>query len=110
MANPNVTRLDREPIVRIRSLSKVYVSKERSGIFGGKKRAIEALRSVSLDILPGEIFGLLGPNGAGKTTLIKCLTTLLLPTEGTIQVDGYDVVHDEDKVRASVGCRRCCQC
>jgi ABC-2 type transport system ATP-binding protein len=93
-----------EPIVRIRDLRKTYFSKERKGIFGGRKRAIEALRGVSLDIYPGEIFGLLGPNGAGKTTLIRCLTTLLLPTAGTLQVNGYNVERDEDRVRASVGC------
>ena len=93
-----------EPIVRIRDLYKTYVSKERTGIVKGRKRTIEALRNVSLDIYPGEIFGLLGPNGAGKTTLIKCLTTLLLPTRGSIQVNGYDVTRAEDRVRASVGC------
>lgn len=92
------------PIVRIRDLRKTYISKERRGIFGGTKRTIEALKGVSLDIYPGEIFGLLGPNGAGKTTLIKCLTTLLLPTSGTIEVNGYDVLRDENRVRASVGC------
>ncbi len=104
MAETQNHHLYGEPMIRIRDLGKVYISKERTGIFGGKTRAIGALRSVSLDIYPGEIFGLLGPNGAGKTTLIKCLTTLLLPTEGTIQVNGYDVVRDEDEVRASVGC------
>ncbi len=93
-----------EPIVWIRDLHKTYISKERTGVFGGKRRAIQALKGVSLDIYPGEIFGLLGPNGAGKTTLIKCLTTLLLPTSGTIQVNGYDVERDEDRVRASIGC------
>ncbi len=93
-----------EPIVKIQELSKTYISKERTGIFGGTKRAVEALKGVSLDIYPGEVFGLLGPNGAGKTTLIKCLTTLLLPTSGTIQVNGYDVTRDEDRVRSSVGC------
>jgi ABC-2 type transport system ATP-binding protein len=93
-----------DPMVDIRDLRKVYVSKERKGIFGGAKRSIEALRKVSLEIYPGEIFGLLGPNGAGKTTLIKCLTTLLLPTAGTVQVNGYDVVRNADAVRASVGC------
>jgi ABC-2 type transport system ATP-binding protein len=93
-----------EPIVSIRDLHKTYYSKERTGVFGGQKRAVEALQGVSLNIYPGEIFGLLGPNGAGKTTLIKCLTTLLLPTSGTIQVNGYNVIRNEDWVRASVGC------
>jgi ABC-2 type transport system ATP-binding protein len=93
-----------EPIVSINDLRKTYFSKERTGIFGGQKRAVEALQGVTLDIYPGEVFGLLGPNGAGKTTLIKCLTTLLLPTSGTIQVNGYDVVRQENQVRASAGC------
>lgn len=93
-----------EPIVRVCDLHKTYFSKEREGIFGGRKRAIEALKGVSLEIYAGEIFGLLGPNGAGKTTLIKCLTTLLLPTGGTMRVNGYDVERNENYVRASVGC------
>jgi len=92
------------PIVKIRDLYKTYISKERKGLFGSKRREIEALKGITLDIFSGEIFGLLGPNGAGKTTLIKCLTTLLLPTSGSIQVNGYDVVRDENRVRASIGC------
>jgi ABC-2 type transport system ATP-binding protein len=104
--NPSLTdeKITNTPIVSIHNLRKTYVSKERTGIFSSKKRAVEALQGVSLDIYPGEVFGLLGPNGAGKTTLIKCLTTLLLPTSGTIQVNGYDVIRNEDRVRASVGC------
>jgi ABC-2 type transport system ATP-binding protein len=93
-----------EPIVRIRDLRKTYVSKERRGLFRSQQRNIEALKGVNLEILPGEIFGLLGPNGAGKTTLIKCLTTLLIPTSGSIQVNGYDAARNEDSVRASIGC------
>lgn len=93
-----------EPIVRVRDLHKTYFSKEKRGILGGTKRVIKALKGVSLDIYAGEIFGLLGPNGAGKTTLIKCLTTLLLPTGGSIEVNGYDVEREENRVRASVGC------
>jgi ABC-2 type transport system ATP-binding protein len=93
-----------EPVVRISDLHKTYLSKERQGLFRSRERLVEALKGVSLDIYPGEIFGLLGPNGAGKTTLIKCLTTLLIPTSGTLCVNGYDVGRDEDRVRASIGC------
>jgi ABC-2 type transport system ATP-binding protein len=99
-----MSRLASEPIVRIRGLHKTYVSKERGGLLRSQQRNIEALKGVNLDILPGEIFGLLGPNGAGKTTLIKCLTTLLIPTSGSIQVNGYDAARNEDSVRASIGC------
>jgi ABC-2 type transport system ATP-binding protein len=93
-----------EPIVKIRELVKTYYSKERQGLFRSRQRRVEALKGIHLDIYPGEIFGLLGPNGAGKTTLIKCLTTLLLPTGGSIKVNGLDVTRDEDQVRASIGC------
>ena len=93
-----------EPIIEIRNLSKIYTAKERKGIFRGKKKKIKALKNINLDIYKGEIFGLLGPNGAGKTTLIKCLTTLLLPTEGTVRINGYDLIKDENSVRASIGC------
>ncbi len=93
-----------EPIIHIEHLSKVYESKERKGIFRSKRRRVEALTDICLDISAGEVFGLLGPNGAGKTTLIKCLTTLLLPTSGTAWINGYQIGVDEDAIRASIGC------
>ncbi len=93
-----------EPIIKIRDLSKVYRSKSRRGLLHSVESRVEALKSVCLDIAPGEIFGLLGPNGAGKTTLIKCLTTLLLPSSGTAWVNGFEIGKQEDAVRASIGC------
>ena len=93
----------REPIILIENLSKTYLSKERKKGRRGKTK-VQALDDVSLSIDDGEVFGLLGPNGAGKTTLIKCLTTLLLPTSGSAWINGYDVLHQEDLVRASIGC------
>ncbi len=92
-----------EPIISVEHLAKRYISKERKKGHRGKKE-VHALKDVSLAINDGEIFGLLGPNGAGKTTLIKCLTTLLLPTSGNASVNGYDVLRQEDLVRASIGC------
>jgi len=50
----------------------------------------EAVKKISFNVQPGEIFAFLGPNGAGKTTTIKMLTTLMRPTVGRIHLDGFD--------------------
>src|SRR5579872_4798105 len=62
-----------------------------------------AVNDISFSVNKGEIFAFLGPNGAGKTTTIKMLTTLLRPTKGTIEVNGYDVLTHQDAVRKSFG-------
>ena len=93
-----------QPIIQVHHLYKTYTIRERQGLFRSQRRYINALENILLEIAPGESFGLIGPNGAGKTTLIKCLTTLLLPTSGTIRINGYDVVQHEALVRASIGC------
>lgn len=64
-------------MIDIQHISKTYP--------GAKSRALD---DISLTIQTGEFFGLLGPNGAGKTTLISILSTLLLPTEGSVLIDG----------------------
>jgi ABC-2 type transport system ATP-binding protein len=90
--------------VRVENLAKVYLVRQRRGLFKSEKHQVPALMGVSLEVMQGEIFGLLGPNGAGKTTLIKIITTLLLPTSGEAWVNGYHIQKEENKVRASVGC------
>jgi len=62
-----------------------------------------AVDHISFTVKEGEIFGFLGPNGAGKSTTIKMLTTLLHPTAGSAKICGYDVVKEQDDVRASMG-------
>lgn len=65
--------------------------------------AYDVLRDVSFDVGHGEIFGFIGPNGAGKTTTIRVISTLLEPMAGRVEVDGYDVAIDPDKVRRLIG-------
>lgn len=62
-----------------------------------------AVDKVSFDIQRGEIVGYLGPNGSGKTTTIRMLLGLLLPSEGSARVLGYDCVRQSDQIRSRVG-------
>ncbi len=62
-----------------------------------------ALKGVSLDIRPGEIFALLGPNGAGKTTLISIVCGIVRPTSGTVLVDGHDIQREYRAARERIG-------
>ncbi|MEB3336642.1 MAG: ABC transporter ATP-binding protein [Leptolyngbyaceae bacterium] len=61
------------------------------------------VNNLSLTIATGEMFGLLGPNGAGKSTTIRMLTTLTRPTQGQLQVAGYDVVRQPLQVKQRIG-------
>jgi len=63
----------------------------------------EALKSITLDIHEGELFGFIGPDGAGKTTLFRILTSLVLPDEGMAYIGPLQVVKDYKKVRRDTG-------
>jgi ABC-2 type transport system ATP-binding protein len=78
------------PAIRVRHLSHRYGARE-------------VLRDVSFDVAHGEIFGFIGPNGAGKTTTIRVMATLLEPATGRVEIDGFDVAIDPDKVRRAIG-------
>ena len=77
-------------MIQIRDLYKYY----------GRRRA---LGPVSVDIDDGEIIGLLGLNGAGKTTALRILACDLLPSSGSVKVDGIDVVERPEAVRERIG-------
>ncbi len=78
------------PAVLIEKLKKHYGS-------------VAAVKDVSLQVEPGEIFGLLGPNGAGKTTTLQCLCTLTEPDAGRIEVSGISVVENPRLARQRLG-------
>jgi ABC-2 type transport system ATP-binding protein len=74
-----------------------------TGIIHRKPKETVALNGIDLDIQAGELFGLLGPNGAGKTTITRILATVLLPTSGSVQIFGLDIVKDVKKIRPRIG-------
>src|SRR5258708_4513174 len=78
-------------IISVSNLSKTYAT------------GFQALKNINLDIRRGEIFALLGPNGAGKTTLISIICGIVNPTEGTITVDGHDIVTEFRAARSLIG-------
>lgn len=77
-------------MIEIKNLSKKY-------------GAHEALRGVSFTIRPGKIYGLLGPNGAGKSTTMNIIAGCLAPTDGTVVVNGKDVLDDPIAVKRQIG-------
>jgi len=80
-----------QPIISISNLSKTYAS------------GFQALKRVNLDIRRGEIFALLGPNGAGKTTLISIVCGIVNRSEGSVLVNGHDIVADYRAARSMIG-------
>lgn len=65
--------------------------------------AVQAVRDLTLQVKPGELFCFLGPNGAGKTTTIKMICGLLRPSAGKIMVGGFDAAREPARVREIIG-------
>lgn len=80
-----------QAIIQVNNLGKTYPS------------GFQALQHIELEIRRGEIFALLGPNGAGKTTLISIICGIVNPGEGTVLVDGLDIVQQYRKARQRIG-------
>lgn len=91
-------------MIEVKNLTKVYkLSKKKMQELKTKESIKRAADNISLTARPGEIYGLLGPNGAGKTTTLRCIATLLTPTEGSITVCGHDTLRESEQVRESIG-------
>jgi ABC-2 type transport system ATP-binding protein len=80
-----------QAIISVSNLSKTFAS------------GLQALKNIDLDIRRGEIFALLGPNGAGKTTLISAICGIVNPTEGSVTVDGHNIITDFRAARSMIG-------
>lgn len=80
------------PIVNITNISKCFIPGYPP-----------ALSNISAQVPRRQIIGLAGPDGAGKTTLIRLIAGLLLPTQGSITVDGHDTVSNADTIHSLIG-------
>ncbi len=85
-------RADSGIVIETRNLSKIYRD------FWGRKK-VHALKSLDIEVRPGEIFGLLGPNGSGKSTTIKLILGLLFPTSGRVLVFDKDATETQKNER-----------
>ncbi|HEY0662300.1 MAG TPA: ABC transporter ATP-binding protein [Lysobacter sp.] len=79
------------PALSVRDLRKTYDNR------------VEALKGVSLDVMPGDFFALLGPNGAGKSTLIGIVSSLVNLSQGSVRIFGTDLVGDRDAAMRLIG-------
>jgi len=77
-------------VIELRHLTKQYGS-------------FVAVHGLSLSVSPGEIFGFIGPNGAGKTTTLRMMSGILAPTEGSVIIDGIDLMDRPEEAKRRIG-------
>lgn len=87
-------------MIQVDGLYRFY--EERKGFFKRTVETKKAVNGITFRVEKGEIFGLLGPNGAGKTSTIKVLTTLLLPTKGSVKIFGLDILQHKREIRKKI--------
>lgn len=89
-------------IVKAKNLTFEYIRRDEDGNVEGITKAVD---NVSIDIKQGDFVAVLGHNGSGKSTFAKHLNALVMPTEGTVWVDGVDTREEENtlKVRQTAG-------
>jgi len=86
----NMSNTSQQPVLQVEGLDIRYGN-------------IQAVKKVTFEVMPGEIFGLLGPNGAGKTSTLSAVESLIKPSAGAIRVAGYDTRRQTLYARACMG-------
>ena len=99
------------PSIQVSNLTKTFRTKHKAAglsasvrsIFKPRYSTVEAVRSLSFEMEPGELLGFIGPNGAGKSTTIKILTGILFPSAGDVNVLGYVPWKQRRQLAYSIG-------
>ena len=102
-----------DPMISVKDLWKVYGPRAERivgsaeadlprGELQSKHGNVVAMREVSLDIAPGEVFVVMGLSGSGKSTLIRCITRLIEPTAGQVVIEGEDVTAADEAALLAV--------
>ncbi len=91
-------------MITVKNLTKTFaLSKQQRKELNTSKRMMKAVDNISFTCQAGRICSLLGPNGAGKTTTLRMISTILKPSEGTIEVAGNDVTTSPQVIRQKIG-------
>ena len=86
-----------EPVIKVKGLKHIYTDSDNN--------RITALEQIDMQIMPGEFVAVIGSNGSGKSTLARHLNALLLPTEGSVKINGMDTMEEDNlwMIRQQIG-------
>jgi ABC-2 type transport system ATP-binding protein len=92
-----------DPLIELDDVEKTFTVYRKAGRLRRRRTEVRAVAGVTLKIQPGAMVGYIGPNGAGKSTTIKMLIGILVPSGGTVRVDGRDPSRDRVEVARRIG-------
>lgn len=91
-------------MIKVADLYKEYkLSKKQQKELASNTNVAIPVNKINFQCHPGRVFSLLGPNGAGKTTTLRMISTMLVPTSGSVEVCGLDTVKSPNEVRRKIG-------
>jgi ABC-2 type transport system ATP-binding protein len=90
-------------LIELQDVGKTFTVYERAGRVRRRKREVRAVDGIDLSVAAGSMVGYIGPNGAGKSTTLKMLIGILVPSRGSVRVDGVDPSRDRIAVARRIG-------